>query len=131
MEIVHQLGELFLQAVPTVLIVLLFYLFLRANFFKPLERVMTARLERTLCGHPAPPPAATRERGSMNLRRAIFFAATVSLLALVLLAAPVLAAEAAEQNPAETPIGEVFQWLNFFIVFGGLGYFIAKKAPAY
>ena len=67
----------------------------------------------------------------MNLRCAIFFAATVSLLALVLLAAPVLAAEGAEQNPAETPIGEFFQWLNFFLVFGGLGYFIAKKAPAY
>ncbi len=48
MEIVHQLGELFLQAVPTVLIVFLFYLFLRANFFKPLERVMTERRERTL-----------------------------------------------------------------------------------
>ena len=48
MEIVHQLGELFLQAVPTVLIVFLFYLFLRANFFKPLERVMNERRERTI-----------------------------------------------------------------------------------
>ncbi len=48
MEIVHQLGELFLQALPTVLIVLLFYLFLRANFFKPLERVMAERRERTV-----------------------------------------------------------------------------------
>src|SRR5260370_481592 len=48
MEIVHQLGELFLQAVPTVLIVFLFYLFLRANFFNPLERVMAERRERTL-----------------------------------------------------------------------------------
>jgi F-type H+-transporting ATPase subunit b len=48
MEIVHQLGELFLQAVPTVLIVFLFYLFLRANFFKPLERVMAERHERTV-----------------------------------------------------------------------------------
>jgi F-type H+-transporting ATPase subunit b len=67
----------------------------------------------------------------MNLRRAIFLAATVGLLALVLLAAPVLAAESTEQNPTETPIGEVFQWLNFLIVFGGLGYFIAKKAPAF
>ncbi|HYL09516.1 MAG TPA: hypothetical protein VEU31_02160 [Candidatus Acidoferrales bacterium] len=48
MEIVHQLGELFLQAVPTVLIVFLFYLFLRANFFKPFERVMAERRERTI-----------------------------------------------------------------------------------
>ncbi len=30
--IVHQLGELFLQAVPTVLIILLFYIILRAVF---------------------------------------------------------------------------------------------------
>jgi len=47
MEIVRQLGELFLQAVPTVLIVFAFYLFLRSQFFKPLARVMQERLERT------------------------------------------------------------------------------------
>lgn len=46
-EIVHQLGELFLQAVPTVLIVFLFYLFLRSQFFAPLERVMNERRDRT------------------------------------------------------------------------------------
>ncbi len=46
-EIVHQLGELFLQAVPTVLIVFLFYLILRAAFFGPLLRVMHARDELT------------------------------------------------------------------------------------
>lgn len=48
MEIVHQLGELFLQAVPTVLIVFLFYLFLRANFFRPMERILDERRERTV-----------------------------------------------------------------------------------
>jgi len=32
----NQLGELFPQAVPTVLIVLAFYVMLRALFFKPL-----------------------------------------------------------------------------------------------
>jgi F-type H+-transporting ATPase subunit b len=47
MEIVRQLGELFLQAVPTVLIVFAFYLFLRSQFFKPLLRVMRERQERT------------------------------------------------------------------------------------
>jgi F-type H+-transporting ATPase subunit b len=47
-EILRELGDLFLQAVPTVLIVFLFYLFLRANFFKPLERVMRERQERTV-----------------------------------------------------------------------------------
>jgi F-type H+-transporting ATPase subunit b len=46
-EIVHQLGELFLQAVPTVVIVLLFYMILRALFFKPLLQVMAEREART------------------------------------------------------------------------------------
>ena len=46
-EIVHQLGELFLQAVPTVLIVLTFYVMLRALFFKPLLAVMAEREARS------------------------------------------------------------------------------------
>src|ERR1700716_1622637 len=46
--IVHQLGELFLQAVPTVLIILLFYFILRTLFFKPLLAVMAERDSRTL-----------------------------------------------------------------------------------
>jgi F0F1-type ATP synthase membrane subunit b/b' len=47
-EIVHQLGELFLQAVPTVLIVLAFYVMLRALFFNPLLAVMVERDARTV-----------------------------------------------------------------------------------
>ena len=43
MEIVNQLGELFLAAVPTVIIVFLFYLFMRWSFFKPMERVLSER----------------------------------------------------------------------------------------
>ncbi|PYU45447.1 MAG: hypothetical protein DMG54_06115 [Acidobacteria bacterium] len=46
--IVHQLGELFLQAVPTVLTILLFYFILRALFFKPLLQVMAERDSRTV-----------------------------------------------------------------------------------
>jgi F-type H+-transporting ATPase subunit b len=42
-----QLGELFLQAVPTVLIILLFYIILRVIFFKPLLKVMAERDART------------------------------------------------------------------------------------
>lgn len=45
--IVHQLGELFLQAAPTVLIILLFYFSLRTLFFKPLLAVMAEREGRT------------------------------------------------------------------------------------
>src|SRR5215470_842978 len=47
-EIVHQLGELFLQAVPTILIVLAFYLIMKALFFKPLLKVMAEREARTV-----------------------------------------------------------------------------------
>ncbi len=46
MEIVNQLGELFLAAVPTVIIVFLFYLFMRWSFFKPMERVLSERHKR-------------------------------------------------------------------------------------
>src|SRR5713226_7874916 len=46
-SIVGHLGELFLQAVPTVLIILLFYFILRAIFFRPLLQVMAERDART------------------------------------------------------------------------------------
>ena len=43
MELLHQLGELFLGAVPTVVIVLLFYFFLRWAFFTPIQKAMAER----------------------------------------------------------------------------------------
>jgi len=43
MDILHQLGELFLQAVPTVIIVFLFYLFMRWAFFTPIQKAMAER----------------------------------------------------------------------------------------
>jgi F-type H+-transporting ATPase subunit b len=46
-DIGHQLGDLFLQAVPTVLIILLFYFILRALFFAPLLEIMAEREVRT------------------------------------------------------------------------------------
>ncbi|HLV95511.1 MAG TPA: ATP synthase F0 subunit B [Candidatus Acidoferrales bacterium] len=46
MDILHQLGELFLQAVPTIILVLLFYLFLRWSFFGPLQKAMAERSSR-------------------------------------------------------------------------------------
>lgn len=52
------------------------------------------------------------------------------LFVIACAAASGFAAEAGEQSPAETPIGTVFRWLNFVLVFGGAGYLIAKKAPA-
>jgi F-type H+-transporting ATPase subunit b len=47
-ELVHQIGELFLRAVPVALIVLLFYIVMRALFFKPLLKVMAERDARTM-----------------------------------------------------------------------------------
>src|SRR5260370_7172872 len=47
-EIVQQLGERFLEAVPTVLTVLAFYLILRSFFFRPLLQVMAERESRTV-----------------------------------------------------------------------------------
>ena len=44
----HQLGELFLGAAPTVLIILIFYFILRAVFFQPLLKVMAERDARTI-----------------------------------------------------------------------------------
>jgi F0F1-type ATP synthase membrane subunit b/b' len=46
MEILHQLGELFLEAVPTVIVVLFFYAFLRWAFFTPIQKAMTERTAR-------------------------------------------------------------------------------------
>ena len=46
-DLVHQLGELFLRAVPVALIVLIFYAVLRSLFFKPLLQVMAEREART------------------------------------------------------------------------------------
>ncbi len=46
MQILQQLEALFLKSIPTILLFLLFYWFLRANFFKPLERVLTERNAR-------------------------------------------------------------------------------------
>jgi F-type H+-transporting ATPase subunit b len=45
-EILNQLGGLFLSAVPTIIIVFLFYLFLRWSFFRPMERVLAERRAR-------------------------------------------------------------------------------------
>lgn len=52
---------------------------------------------------------------------AIFFLATF----------PLLAAEGAGEDPADSTTGLIFRWLNFLIVFGGAGYLIAKHGGAF
>ncbi len=46
-QLVHQIGELFLRAVPVSIIVLIFYFLMRSIFFKPLLKVMAERELRT------------------------------------------------------------------------------------
>jgi len=38
--------------------------------------------------------------------------------------------EQSQTDPTETPVGSLFRWINFAIVFGAVGYLIVKKAPA-
>ena len=47
MDLLHQLSGLFLAAVPTAVIVFLFFLFLRWSFFGPITQVMAERKART------------------------------------------------------------------------------------
>lgn len=75
MEILHQLGTLFLDAVPTIIVVLLFYWFLRWAFFQPIQKAMaerTARMEGARSEAAAVESAAKQELDSYHeaLRRA-------------------------------------------------------------
>ncbi len=67
----------------------------------------------------------------MKPGRWLIYAAFACFLVLACLEAPALGAEGGEPNPAEAPIGTLFHWLNFLLVFGGLGYLIAKNGPAF
>ena len=67
----------------------------------------------------------------MKPGRWLIYAAFACFLVLACLAAPALGVEGGEPNPAEAPIGILFHWLNFLLVFGGLGYLIAKNGPAF
>src|SRR6516225_8141710 len=63
-DLVHQIGELFLRAVPVALIVLVFYLLLRSWFFRPILKVMAEREARTVGAQKAAETAqaAAREK---------------------------------------------------------------------
>jgi F-type H+-transporting ATPase subunit b len=57
--------------------------------------------------------------------------ASGALLIFFFMALPVLAEEGAKPDPAESPTGLIFRWLNFLIVFGAIAYVIAKYGGAY
>jgi F-type H+-transporting ATPase subunit b len=50
-DLIHQLGDLLLRAVPVAVIVLIFFFILRWLFFRPLLKVMAERQARTLGAH--------------------------------------------------------------------------------
>jgi len=58
-DLVHQVGELFLRAVPVAVLVLIFYLIMRSLFFQPLLKVMAERDARTLGAQKAAEAAQT------------------------------------------------------------------------
>jgi F-type H+-transporting ATPase subunit b len=54
-----------------------------------------------------------------------------ALFIFLFMALPVMAAEGAEPDPADSTAGLIFRWLNFLIVFGGMGWLIAKYGGAF
>jgi F0F1-type ATP synthase membrane subunit b/b' len=61
MDILVQLKGLFLQAAPTMVLVIVFYIFLRSQFFAPLEKAMAERSARI---------EGARKSGEANLAEA-------------------------------------------------------------
>lgn len=63
-------------------------------------------------------------------RRYLSFASAALLLSF-LMAFPAFAEEGAKADPADSPVGIIFRWLNFLIVFGAIGFLIAKHGGAF
>lgn len=66
----------------------------------------------------------TREPMMRELRQ--LWRALACAAVFVLLAASSAFAQEGEVSPADTPVGWVFRWLNFALVFGAIGYAIWK-----
>lgn len=67
----------------------------------------------------------------MKPRRRWIFPTVLALLLISACVGVARAAEGSEPDPAETPVGILFRWLNFLLVFGAAAYLIAKKAPGW
>ncbi len=74
---------------------------------------------------------ARKEARLGRAKRWLFASVLVVLLTAFCALLPIRAAEGAEENPPEASIVTIFRWLNFALVFGGAGYVIAKRAPAF
>ena len=64
----HDLGGLLLKAVPTIVLLLIVYVYLRWMFFRPLEKVLAGRKQAT---------AGTREKAEALIRKADQTAAAI------------------------------------------------------
>jgi F-type H+-transporting ATPase subunit b len=72
MGLMAQLKGLFLQAVPTIFLVLIFYFFLRSQFFGPIERALEERARRTSgARHEADEAIAEAERAQAEYQAAL------------------------------------------------------------
>jgi F0F1-type ATP synthase membrane subunit b/b' len=67
----------------------------------------------------------------MSFFRRFLSPAARALFIFLFMALPVMAAEGAEPDPADSTAGLIFRWLNFLIVFGGMGWLIAKYGGAF
>ena len=67
----------------------------------------------------------------MNSGRRLWTSASISILTLFFVTIPTLAEEGSAPNPADTTTGLIFRWINFLIVFGGIGYLIAKHGGSF
>lgn len=54
-----------------------------------------------------------------------------SVAVMLLVAGPLLAAEEAAPDPADTATGTIFRWLNFLLVIGGIAYLSGKFGGPY
>src|SRR5665213_374400 len=72
-----------------------------------------------------------RVRPWRQMFRSIVGSSVVWLSVLFLASLPALAADDNTPDPANTPAGTIFRWLNFVLVFGGIGYLIGKFGAPY
>jgi F0F1-type ATP synthase membrane subunit b/b' len=56
---------------------------------------------------------------------------TGALLLSFLVAFPAFAEEGAKADPADSPVGIIFRWINFLIVFGAIGFLIARHGGSF
>jgi len=90
-------------------------------------RLMKLPRRVTLLSHTEPMKMYWPKGLSISAAGAV--ARTIFIFALTSL--PLCAAEEAAPDPAEMPVGTIFRWLNFALVFGGIAYLVVKFGAPY